>query len=170
MVLLSFLPTVRSRLASVLWNRMLATAAVGMAIAASTAQSDVFVLNNGGRVVGDLLNRDESPRATYVVKTSAGAEVTLEKSQVQRVLHPSAAELEYERIAPSYPDTVDGQWKLAAWCLEHGLISLRKPHLERVIELDSGPRGRPPGAGFQPRRRQMGHPGRSHEGQRLCLV
>jgi hypothetical protein len=115
---------------------MLATAAVGMAIAASTAQGDVFVLNNGGRVVGELLNRDESPRATYVVKTSAGAELTLEKSQVQRVLHPSAAELEYERIAPSYPDTVDGQWKLAAWCLEHGLISLRKPHLERVIELD----------------------------------
>jgi hypothetical protein len=72
----------------------------------------------------------------FVIKTATGAEITLEKSQVQRVLHPSAAELEYEKIAPTYPDTVDGQWKLAGWCLEHGLISLRKPHLERVIELD----------------------------------
>ena len=115
-----------------------AAAVAGLAlVAASTARGDVFVLNNGGRVVGDLLNRDESPRATYVIKTSAGGEVTLERSQVQRVLHPTAAELEYERIAPTYPDTVEGQWKLAAWCLEHGLVSLRKPHLERVIELDS---------------------------------
>ena len=108
---------------------LLATAAL------RTANAEVFVLKNG-RVAGELLNPDESPRQKYVIKTPDGVELTLDKAQVQQVLHPSAAELQYETIRAAYPDTVDGQWKLQQWCMDHKLDSQRKDHLERIIELD----------------------------------
>ncbi|MFH1268203.1 MAG: hypothetical protein ABIK89_20990 [Planctomycetota bacterium] len=40
-------------------------------------RGEVFVLASGGRVEGELLNPDESPRQSYVVKTQAGVEITL---------------------------------------------------------------------------------------------
>ncbi len=102
----------------------------------STARADIFLLTNEGRVRGELLNRDESPRKTYVIRTESGGEITLEKSQVKQVLTPSATQLEYEEIAPKYPDTVEGQWQISQWCLEHKLVAERQPHLQRLIELE----------------------------------
>ena len=107
----------------------------GLAIAAN-ARAEIFVLANSGQVRGELLNKEESPRKTFVVKTADGGQVTLDKAQVVKVLTPSAAQLEYEEIAPRYPDTVEGQWQLAQWCLEHKLSAERRPHLQRLIELD----------------------------------
>ena len=52
------------------------------------------------------------------------------------MLHPRPDEAEYERIAPTYPDTAAGQWELAQWCREHKLTAQRQVHLRRVIELD----------------------------------
>jgi len=100
------------------------------------ALGEVFVLATGGRVEGKLLNPDESPRTQYVIQTPSGSRLTLARSQVQQVLRLSPAELEYQRIRPSYGDTAEDQWALAQWCLEHRLPSLRKIHLQRTIELD----------------------------------
>ena len=101
------------------------------------AAGNVYVLAGGGRIEGELLNADESPREKYVIKTDAGATVTVAADRVQKVLTPRAAEVEYERIRPTYPDTVEGQWALAEWCREHALpAAVREPHLRRVIELD----------------------------------
>ncbi len=106
------------------------------AVAVPTAMGEVFVLKTGGRVTGQWLNRDESPRKTYVVKLAGGGQLTLQKSQVKQVLRASPEQVEYERIRPSYADTVQGQWDLSAWCLERRLSAQRKTHLERIIELD----------------------------------
>jgi hypothetical protein len=102
----------------------------------SAALADVFVLSNGGRVTGELVNRDELPRKTYVVQTADGARVTFEASQVRQVIRPRPNEVEYERIRSTYPDTVRGQWDLAQWCRDHHLTAQREVHLRRVIELD----------------------------------
>jgi hypothetical protein len=99
------------------------------------ARAEVFVLRSGGRITGELVNREESPRQKYVIKTTGG-QITLEPSQVAQVLTPSPAEVDYEKVRPSFADTVQGQCQAAAWCMEHGLQSQRKLHLERVIELD----------------------------------
>ena len=99
-------------------------------------QAEIFELAGGGRVVGKLLNPKEVPRKQYVVQVSEGVTVTLEAKQVKRLLHTRPDEAEYERIRPTYPDTVEGQWKLAQWCLEHRLSVQREAHLRRVIELD----------------------------------
>jgi hypothetical protein len=107
----------------------------GICTLVRAASADVVVLNSGGKVEGTIVNADESPRKTYVVKTEAG-QITLDKAQVKEVISRSLAEIEYERIRFTYADTVDEQWKLAEWCREKGLTRERSGHLERIIELD----------------------------------
>ena len=98
-------------------------------------RGDIFKLAGGGQVEGEWLNRDEKPATKYLVKTSAGLTVTLHLDQVREHLRPSAAHDEYERLAPTFPDTVDGHWRLAVWCRQHGLSDLRRKHLTRIIEI-----------------------------------
>ena len=56
---------------------------------ADAVQADVFVLANGGRIEGELLNPEQSPRRDYQVKTASGGLITLAESQVERVLRES---------------------------------------------------------------------------------
>jgi HEAT repeat protein len=48
----------------------------------------------------------------------------------------ATAQSEYERIKESFPDTADGQWRLAEWCRQHNLAAAREVHLKRVLDLD----------------------------------
>ncbi len=100
------------------------------------ALAEIFILHNGGRVVGKILNPDERPRKQYVVEVVSGGRITLSVSQVKQKLLTRPAELEYERLRPQYPDTVEGQWALADWCYKNKLLKQRKTHLERVCELN----------------------------------
>ena len=109
---------------------------VAMSVVVRPAAAEVFLLTSGRRVVGELLNKDESPRRKFVVRTTSGEQITLDASQVKQVLHTRPGELEYETIRSGYPDTVEGQWKLAEWCRERRLVKQRKRHLGRIIELD----------------------------------
>jgi hypothetical protein len=106
------------------------------AIAGPAGRAEVFVLENGGRVEGELLNRDEVPRRTYTVRVGAGGKVTLDAAEVREVIHVRPERAEYDRIRASYPDTIAGQWALAEWCRQQSLLDQRDVHLERVIELD----------------------------------
>jgi hypothetical protein len=107
-----------------------------MASSARPMRAEVFLLPGGGRVVGELINRDQAPRRQYVVQVADGARVTLDAGQVEKVLRPHPDEAEYERIRPTYADTVAAQWELAQWCRDHRLTAQRETHLRRVIELD----------------------------------
>ncbi len=102
----------------------------------AAARSEVFVLHNGGRVEGELLNPDQSPRKEYVVRLAGGGQVTFDAAMVEQKLYQDPAEIEYEKIKPGYPDTVEGQWALAEWCLNNHLVPQRKVHLGRIIQLD----------------------------------
>ncbi len=109
--------------------------AVGLATAAP-CPAEVFILQSGGRIEGELLNPDENPRQKFVVRVADGATVTLRADQVRQLLRERPEEAEYRRIRPNYPDTVEGQWALAEWCLENRLLEQRQRHLQRVIELE----------------------------------
>lgn len=100
------------------------------------AAGEVFVLKHGGRVVGELVDPDQSPRESYTIKTPGGGQIVLAASQVKEVLGQRPNEAEYEKIRPRYPDTVEGQWMLAEWCREHHLLTRREKHLKRILELD----------------------------------
>jgi hypothetical protein len=116
---------------------ILAVAAVWAVLSATAAiaPAEVFVLVGGGQIAGQLLNPKEVPRKQYVIQTAEGAKVTLAMKQVKQVLHPRPDEAEYERIRPSYADTVAGQWALGVWCRDHKLPQ-RDIHFRRVVELD----------------------------------
>jgi hypothetical protein len=105
-------------------------------IVAASARADIFVLASGGQVRGEMVVSPDVPKDRWVIRTASGGEVTVEKNQITKIDPQSAAELEYEKIRPTYADTVDGQWKLAVWCLEHSLLKQRQTHLERIIVLD----------------------------------
>jgi hypothetical protein len=113
------------------------TAVVGILLALGIqARADVYELSSGGRITGELINRDESPRQKFEIRTVDGATVTLDRSQIKQIVTQSPAELEYEKIRPTFGDTAEEQTKLAEWCREKLLSRGRQAALQRVIELD----------------------------------
>lgn len=102
----------------------------------SAARGEVFLLASGGRIEGDWLNRDESPRKTYVVQTPLGGQLTLAKSQVERVVVQKDADKQYEEAVRKMPNTLEGHLAMAEWCRANDLRAKRQYHLEQVIERD----------------------------------
>lgn len=114
----------------------LSAAAAALALLAPAGWADIFVLHNDGQVRGELVNRHENPRHSYIIKTATGGRVTLQAEQVKEVKRQTAAEMKYDQVRLTYADTIEDQWKLAEWCRENRLSKLRRTHLERIIELD----------------------------------
>jgi len=101
----------------------------------SFASADVYQLFNGGKIEGDLLNPDESPRKTYVFRTKSGT-VTLAANQVSGKVSKSADALWYDEHRGAFADDVSGQLAIAAECANRKLESQRVFHLEQVVKLD----------------------------------
>jgi hypothetical protein len=114
---------------------IIAASILGLA-SASSVRADSFVLTNGGLVEGTLVNTTENPRTKYVIKTNSGGEVTLDRNQVAEMHRTKPAEINYIKLRPQFPDTVEGQWALAELCRTTQLPEQRVRHLERIIELD----------------------------------
>ncbi len=117
-----------------IWH--LAFACAVLAAGSAAAEAEIFHLQGQGQVRGVLLNPDQSPRTSYVVKTASGGQVTLSAEQVQRVEQQQPAEIKYDRFRADIPDTVKGQWIAAEWCRANRLSKHRDRHLQRIIELD----------------------------------
>jgi len=113
-----------------------------------TARGEIFVLASDGQVQGEEIKVAGTPANQIVIRTVSGAQLTLDKSQIKQIIPQSAAELEYERIRPTYADTVDDQMKLADWCRKNGLPKQRQVHLERVIALDPNQKAARAALGF----------------------
>ena len=116
--------------------RRVAIAALLTGAVAAPAGADIFVLANRGEVHGQLVNRDESPRKTYVIKTTSGGQVTLDAKQVVQVQPQSAAEMKYDRYLVDCPNTAEGHWIMAEWCRKNHLYPQRETHLKRIIDID----------------------------------
>ena len=113
-----------------------ASLSVCLAAADSAQADDIFILKTGGQVRGQWLNKEESPRQQYRIRTAAGGEVTLAADQIEQFVLRSEEELLYEKIRPTHPDTVEGHLKMAQWCQDQKLTKERRWHLERIVELD----------------------------------
>jgi hypothetical protein len=110
---------------------------LGLAVLlAGAVRADVFHLTGGGRIEGELLNAEESPRTTYVVRLASGGTVTLARKQVERVENRSAAEKAYRQMRVETPDTIEGHAKLAEFCRKNSLLESREFHLQEILRLD----------------------------------
>ncbi len=117
-------------------RKMLPLLVVLIGMATETARADTFVLANGGRVEGRLLNPEESPREKYQVEVDGAGQLVLDAAQVESVVTLSPSRKRYLEILPRMPATADGLWKMAEWCREVGLDEERTVHLEQLIELE----------------------------------
>ena len=109
------------------------TATMGIPCA---AVAEVFVLKSGGRLEGQYLNSDRSSGQPYLLQTEEGVRLALPESGVQRVIVKTELDKQYEALLPKTPNTPAGQWTMAEWCKEAGLLDQRKTHLAAVIALD----------------------------------
>jgi hypothetical protein len=100
------------------------------------ASGELFILQSGGKVTGEIVPQDPPDKDNLTIKTDSGATITLARSQIKQTLHQRPEEVEYEKLRVRAADTVQGQWKLAEWCRENRLIAQREKHLKRIIELD----------------------------------
>jgi hypothetical protein len=114
----------------------LCAGALQLAACDTTARGEIFHLESGGQVRGEIVNKNEDPRATYVVKTAAGGQIALDAAQVRQVEHQTPAEINYDRLKLTTADTVKGNWELAEFCRENKLAGQRKTHLERIVALE----------------------------------
>ncbi len=112
-------------------------ASLSWASAARTADNE-YVLNlaTGGQIRGKLLNVDETPRKRYILQTSFGGKITLDRDQVREVSLKTARQVEYERKRPTFADTVEAQWELSEWCRKNLMSAARKTHLRRILDLE----------------------------------
>jgi HEAT repeat protein len=100
------------------------------------AQADVFELASGGRVEGKQVITEDANKLDFTIDLAAGGRLTVSRSQVTRIEPTTDVDIEYQKIARSLPDTVEGHWKIAEWCREHKLRDERRQHLERILELN----------------------------------
>ncbi len=111
---------------------------IGTAPATAWAEEPLyeFRLKNQGTLRGHWINREQTPRTTYVVEPVQGGRVVLARQQVEKVVRVPAKLLEYEQLQQQCPDTVAGHLQLARWCRRHGLRAQCRQHLKRILELD----------------------------------
>jgi hypothetical protein len=129
---------------TLLW---LAASCAAIPASAVPASADTFVLNNGGSVEGELLNANEAPRVSYVVRTSLGR-ITLPERQVRLVRGASEEQKWYQATLTKMPATLEGNWKMAEMCLERGLTDERRIHMENVLTFDTNHEAARRGLGY----------------------
>lgn len=105
-------------------------------LSVSASRAEVFLLRTGGRVEGEWLNPQRAATEDYLLRNTAGVQLTLAGSAVSRVLTTSNVEKQYRELMHKAPANIEGHWKLAEWCKDAGLTAQRKFHLEEIIKLD----------------------------------
>lgn len=121
-------------------SRSLATAALALAstLAPSLTSSaaEVLLLKSGGRIEAEIVNRNRVASDPYQLRMESGVTLTMAAEQVDRVVVKTDVERQYEMLLPRMPATAAGNWSMAEWCKDAGLLSLRKVHLAEIIKLE----------------------------------
>jgi hypothetical protein len=117
-------------------SRILTFGLIALTVMAVRARAETFELANGGKLSGELLNPDETPRKAYSIRLEEGAVVSLAVGQVARVAEKSAAELWYDEALKGLTNDVEGHLNIAAQCKSKRLDAQRMFHLEEVLKVD----------------------------------
>jgi hypothetical protein len=102
----------------------------------AAARGDVVELAGGGRVEGRIANSADKDPSALVIELNGGGQLKVSRSQVARIESRSAVEAEYEKLARTSPDTIEGHVKMAEWCRERKLRFQAQRHWERVVSLE----------------------------------
>ncbi|MEK7865953.1 MAG: hypothetical protein AAB434_04665 [Planctomycetota bacterium] len=93
------------------------------------AGADEVYLKNGSVIEGDVAERGER-----VEVTTGGGVLTLERSQVERIVRKESRADDYARRAAEVREgDVEGHRELARWCEEQGLYVERRKEYEAIL-------------------------------------
>jgi hypothetical protein len=99
--------------------------------------ADEYLLKEGGKIKGELLNTEEVPRKTYQIRVTDGLEIGIASKYIDR---PAKGErdavLEYNAFAPFEEDTIENHLKIAEWCSKNQLPELSRRHWNQILEHD----------------------------------
>lgn len=106
--------------------------------------ADVLTLNNGGTVVGEIV---EASAEAYTLRTRVGV-IRIPVDHVARITPSPTPFRVYDAKKAACPDTPAGHVELAEWCARNELDAEKAAHLKRALELDPE---------FEPARKLLGH-------------
>ncbi len=120
--------------------RCMAAAALALASTftsvSQSAAAEVLLLKSGGRIEAEILNRNRATSDPYELRLTSGVTLTMAADQIDRVVVKTDVEKQYEMLLPRMPATAAGNWSMAEWCKEAGLLTQRKFHLGEIIKLE----------------------------------
>jgi len=102
---------------------------------ASCGFSAEIILDNGSKLSGTI-RKQTGVSSIRVVELDGGGVISVPSNQISKITYPKPEQLHYDAFYPKAADTVEAQMKLADWCRDNGLHTVRKVHLARVVELD----------------------------------
>ncbi len=103
---------------------------------AAAASGDLLLLKTDGRIEGTVLNPNQNPRTSFVVKLDSGGRVTVAADQVEEYKPASKYQRLYKRNLEKMPATAAANFKLAEWCAKSGLKKERQFHLLETVRLE----------------------------------
>lgn len=99
--------------------------------------AEVFLFRDGGKIEGEHLNPQETPRKIHRIQAASGLEIAVEPKHVERIRKGEReAVAEYNSFAPFKENTVANHLEIAKWCREHQLFELSRRHLLQVVEYE----------------------------------
>jgi hypothetical protein len=124
------------RIAVISAQKAASIALIALVLPAEGVLGETFLLKSGGRIEAQQLNPGRGPTEPYLLKTDLGLKLSLTPAQVSRVVIRSDVQKQYDAEVLAASNTADGHWQLAEWCKEAGLVTERKAHLQKVLDLD----------------------------------
>ena len=97
----------------------------------NSARADIFRLNGGGEIVGDLVNANRAENDPWIIRPYAGGQITLEASGVKDFDQQRPREIEYWKKRIAIADTVADHLAMAQWCRENKLKREQTFHLQQ---------------------------------------
>lgn len=112
----------------------LTAAILVLAATAGFALADIIKLNTGGRVVGKIIEEDESQ---VVVETATGRTVIMREDILSIERGEELLDIYRKRLKEISQDSARDNYELGLWCKENKLAEQYEKHMLRAIELDS---------------------------------
>lgn len=108
-----------------------------------SVRADVFHYKDGRTISGTITAQaqreiNQIPVTVWTVRIADGAYVQVIENELKRGGHdkPSESEREYVAKIDNLPQTAQAHCDMAAWCRQHGMLSLEKAHYRRALDLD----------------------------------
>jgi hypothetical protein len=128
-------------------RRIIALGLTACSVIAPALRADRFELKDGGEVSGEVLERNEE--GNYLVRTGEGAEISLARPSIQRIVQQGSDAAEYQTRSRAMQDTPAAHRELAEWCRSKKMLADADHHLARAAELDPNDEDSRRSLGFQ---------------------